>query len=490
MSLEKDQFTVALRVEHNGTNYDVVVPKGRPMVLFCKRTGTPIASVRLRCQSNQYQNKRQGNRGKALFTHRHSRDANFQGMVSMDNQEIELIITNLTLSGIIKIDILKKARKVLEVDPGPEGEGLNHVNELRRLQSYAIQCDQKDSGVLILQTIRKTSGKTLTVKEDEGMDQEEKQGSYYYISVVPERNNRVTEELFVDTVWKCVDFFVIRKAVNYPSYRLGSINRYPHRTNALCTPQFVPNNFHNVSDDEWTGLCVMNKQFAPMPSDYAPPPHNDMSGDGDETELTTECAPMDDIVDSSSAAIVKTGRHITVRSGYTGIRYNVDVHTNDPDRMCKFGLSVSDKIIFLNKPKIDDLRERGREVIKDMIENKSKELLASLDQIYEISDHCVICLEGKEENKPVNTVLCQCGHKVTHFECCQELTTCPICRGHISAKILVSETGEHLPPPMEDDKMEDGNESDDVSNDMLVEPFEENTGGWLGNIVSKVKKLF
>ena len=56
--------------DHNGHVYSVVRPLEDPMILFCKKTGTPLASLHLRCQNNTYQSDHKGNRGRAIITKR------------------------------------------------------------------------------------------------------------------------------------------------------------------------------------------------------------------------------------------------------------------------------------------------------------------------------------------------------------------------------------------------------------------------------------
>ena len=87
---------------------------------------------------------------------------------------------------MIKIDIMKNDSKVVDVDPGTIKGALNQVNELHEYQSYVIQCDQKDNRTLILNSIKNYNGTDVTVKQAESKDESE--GTYYYISVVPQVN--------------------------------------------------------------------------------------------------------------------------------------------------------------------------------------------------------------------------------------------------------------------------------------------------------------
>jgi len=79
-------------------------------------------------------------------------------------------ICNILLS--FNFNIFKKDIKTDRVNPG----GLNEINELRPFESYAVQCDQENNGVLILNSIKETvidknTGEKkeiiITVKDDE-----------------------------------------------------------------------------------------------------------------------------------------------------------------------------------------------------------------------------------------------------------------------------------------------------------------------------------
>jgi hypothetical protein len=82
---------------YNG--FILIKPLESLVILFSLVDGTPLASLHLRCQDNEFQNDRRGNHGCALITKRSNKNhinAHFQGLVNRDNQEIELVISNLT----------------------------------------------------------------------------------------------------------------------------------------------------------------------------------------------------------------------------------------------------------------------------------------------------------------------------------------------------------------------------------------------------------
>ncbi len=195
----------------DGFTYSAIRPKDQPMILFSKKDGTALASLHVKCQSNKHQNDQLGNRGKSIITKRPYNSGfscDFQAILSKQDQEFELVITNLTGLGMINFNIMKESTGVTEVNPG----GLNEVNELHEYQSYSVQCDQSNNGVLILKSIDKKVGEKttkVTVANDEAKGAPE--GTYYHLSVVPQIGKAELISLFEDTVWACVDMFVTKE---------------------------------------------------------------------------------------------------------------------------------------------------------------------------------------------------------------------------------------------------------------------------------------
>ena len=109
------------------------VANGNALILFSKLDNLPIASLQFLSQNT---NKI---RGKTVIFERNSEDdlQRFQGLMNRDNQDFELVISNLNDNADewINFNILRTDEKVLEVNPG----GLNEINELKPNQSYAIQ---------------------------------------------------------------------------------------------------------------------------------------------------------------------------------------------------------------------------------------------------------------------------------------------------------------------------------------------------------------
>lgn len=419
MSLSSKYFETTFGKSIGNYSYYIVRPKGNPMVLFSNIDGTPLASVQVRCQEGQI--------GNSLITRRLNGETNFQALINQDHQEFEFVITNLTGEGMIKIDIMKNEDKVVDVDPGTAKGGVNQVNELHEYQSYAIQCDQKDNLSFILDSIKKSDGSNITVKEAE--DEKKTQLAKYWISVVAEAGKPELVQKFTETFWACPDVFVIKK----------------------YEPPLIPKSFsraRSYSDDEEgfeISVCSFgaesyshNESAQLSMCSLSMPrcmPQSAMSkGPVQQSAMMSFCEPvqkdeghMDSIVNQSSAASVRGGRQMQVSSGFTGKGYAYDNHSVK----CTLGISVAEGLMFRNPPTQEELREIGNVIIQHYIEDSLKIYLNLLTQVY-LSEECVICMDGSP-----SSVFYSCGHQCCHHDCAEKLTQCPLCRLHITANIKV-----------------------------------------------------
>ena len=97
---------------------------------------------------------------------------------------------------------------------------------------------------------------------------------------------------------------------------------------------------------------------------------------------------------------------------------------------CTFSLSVLPGLVFASAaPSEDVLKTWATEALKRCTTEEAKIWLASLERVYK-SDTCCICLDDTPD-----VVLYQCGHQCCHRSCAEKLTTCPLCRAYITAKL-------------------------------------------------------
>lgn len=439
MDLASKYFSILSKRVQGDIEYVAIRPLDNPLILFSLVDGSPLASFHLRCQDNRRQNDYSGNRGRALICARPYNSqvkCNFQGLINRDNQEFEFVITNLCSEGMINFNILKTDSKVEEVNPG----GVNQVNELRPYESYEVQCDQSDRRVMILRAIKGADGKAnLTIEQAEKTDAKP-QGAYFYLSVVPEIGKTALEDKFRATAWACVDAFVLktkaRKIVSRGIPRsLGFGSRDAGFVIERCSMP-VP---MSASIDE---VCAVRSYMT--------------DGDFEEERLEMDSAPMskglsqqsasgirglsqqsargtrEDVIKDSYASTVIGGEEISVSSAFTGIEYNYDLAAAP----CVVCLSVSDKLEFWQPSSITELVKECEEMIRDMIENDSKDLLKRLTTVYK-ETRCTICMDGDEDENPNDVVFYTCGHQCCHAECSVSLDRCPLCRSSITASIKV-----------------------------------------------------
>eukprot|EP01103_Thecamoeba_quadrilineata_P004979 TRINITY_DN14840_c0_g1_i1.p1 TRINITY_DN14840_c0_g1~~TRINITY_DN14840_c0_g1_i1.p1 ORF type:complete len:453 (-),score=55.91 TRINITY_DN14840_c0_g1_i1:22-1335(-) len=434
MNLDKRYFDVLHTKTHENTKYYIVQPKGNPMVLFSDVDGSPLASVHLKCQGTSTY-------AKSLITKRNSGETDFQGLVSLDHQEFELVLTNLTGKGMIKIDIMKNDRKVDEVDPGPQKGALNEVNELHHYQSIAVHCDQKDNRSLILNAIKSQEDGEGFVSVKTAEDSGGKvQGTKYYLSVVAEAGKAELVKKFEKTFWACVDVFVIEE-LNQPEENPQYIRRYsradPRMESSARSYGGAPRGFelggrggnrggHADRDRERDRLLkddsshrkrkATNEKLGKM---------NPSLLKRDEKADDDVC--MDSIVDKSYATTVASGRYVEVQSSFTGKGYNYDLHSVK----CSLGLSVAEGLKIREPPSKAELIETGESIAGMFIDNKGRVYLDQLTNIY-TTEECVICLSGTPDG-----VFYSCGHKCCHHSCGEPLKSCPMCRQHITANVKI-----------------------------------------------------
>jgi hypothetical protein len=417
------------------------------MVLFSMVDGAPLASLHLRCQDTNV------DMGRALITKRPAKsgfNCDFQGILNKDGQEFEFVITNLCQDGNINFNIMKTDEKVQMVNPG----GINEINELRPFESYAVKCDQADNMSLVLnsikQSVKQEDGTVkevkLTVGDAEASTDVKPQGTYYFLSVVPQIGKPEMINQFKSTNWACVDVFVVREKEVAPPYGqfefhfdrgtsfgsnrrvMDSLPYQPYRSAVPTTFSRTAESFGTLGIPEH-GYTNCSSSGPMMTSNVSlagssmPEPLMACADESSEGELELDL--FDGVIKDSYAATVTGKRKIEVHSAQTGIEYEYEACSTP----CLLGLSISDKLIFKPTATTSDIVKQGVEMIQDIIKNKSFEMLAKIAKVY-ASEECIVCLE-----KDVDTVFYQCGHQCCHYKCGEALNKCPLCRNHIAGMI-------------------------------------------------------
>jgi len=190
-----------------------------PLVLFSEIDGTSLASLHFKKSSRKGSKNDSGaqtiiaNYSEQTCQQKSDGNTNdvqrFQGIISKDNQEFELVISNLSTKGQICFDLTKSDNT---------SDRINQVDCLFPKESYLVQCDRINNFPMILQRYKNQSGNVVTVENDEneriqtkGSSDESSKGSYIYLNVTPEEGDLDLIERFKKTFWKVSDYIVIKK---------------------------------------------------------------------------------------------------------------------------------------------------------------------------------------------------------------------------------------------------------------------------------------
>lgn len=440
------------------------------MVLFSRKTGTPLAALTLKADDVGCLSMLTGRPSPKA-----SKEPYFQGMLNLPDQTFSFTISNLSDKGMINFNILHTPHRVSEVDPGP-GYGINEVNELSRNQSYTIQADQRNNRKMVLagktkivedpQTFAE-SEVAVTVKETE--EEEKSTGLYFYLSVVADKACKETVEKFAEgTVWKVVPGFVRRVARSPPPpmrmeqayggqmipglgdglapvpdgaphyVALGATGPPPPvATTAGGIPQTLfastgapPSMIHRRLLEGGNQSCHIGERTHRTGTRQPASNSQGFADYEDESEQIEEATEFEASptrfagsvdVGSTQAAELKYGQRVTVRSGFTGHDYAYE-HCSEPTVLC---MSIWEGMKFLA---LSDITKELEEEVQEWVKNEGKALIESLNAVFK-SETCVIDLESEAD-----TIICTCGHQcINHANISNGLRRCPMCRSPIVA---------------------------------------------------------
>lgn len=455
------------------------------MVLYSKKTGTPLAALVFKADDPGCL---------SLLTGRpppknESSDAYFQGMLNMQNQPFTFSIVNLSDEGMINFNILHTPYRVSEVNPGPSF-GINEVNELHPNQGYTIPGDQRTNRTLVLQGVTKKddapqrakhgSDRRVPMTVEEGETKEQKEGLYFYLSVVASNNCPSLVNKFKEgTVWKTASHFVrsvkklsstdlplLRRSAALGSRQLESALSFANNVhNPFYPPIYRGTPFQDSlwgsprdlssddgdDDDELVfssrsndpprikSACAVKsrngrhsatRSQGPKKQRLEPPmeeERTERANDGEDYSFEKdECDELFEAVDvgKTQAGRIGYGKEVQVHSGFTGVEYAYE-YPSSPAVIC---LSIWEGMKFLPLP---DLDGEATQHLTEWEQNEGKKFIETLEKIFK-SETCVIDLES-----PADTVICTCGHQCINQKNTGDLTRCPLCRSSISAFVKV-----------------------------------------------------
>jgi hypothetical protein len=445
--LSTKYFKIRRTEYDSGFKYSIIEPLLNPMILFSKVTGQALASL-------HFLPKDETSKSKTLISKRlDNSGVNFQCLIDTDNQKIKFVITCLNDYNI-NFDILKE-----------NGINVNASNCFGPYESTEILADSSnDSTEFILGTIEKSPPKKgkhsekMTVKEAETGSTDK--GAYYYLSVAPQDEDELVSQ-FKDTIWACVDLFVIREKDNRPVHRpyghssLDGSSHRPSLRNEAMSHDEMPQ--MSESNDEENG---MNQVFELFDNLFEEEEETDIgsSFEGDEPELSPfrlsssqpqpQLQPQPqpqpqpqlpynerktndtELINSSYIGTINRGDKVDVRTVQCDLRFNYDVMSLG----CKIGLSVSPNMVFVSICDDKKTEKKINELFDNIIRIGLDFILKEITRVYESTD-CVICLDRMSDRTKL--IFYQCGHKSCHYDCGKGLDICPICRASVKAHIKV-----------------------------------------------------
>lgn len=452
-------------------NYEITysgyVPKfGHPMALFSKKDGMPLAILELR-----YQNLEDYAGGSDTFITELPSDVTgkqlFQGVVTKDNVKIEFVITNLS-DDYVNFNLMKCDKKVEEVNP----KGLNEINELRAYESYAILSDQTLGNKVIMikaHELEKSakSDRSVKLKDEMSNDNQNKVGTYLFLSVVPHYGNKELADRFEATFWKPINSFVVkgrkqkRQKPRHFLYAMGGMREEGHfrgynyggglegARRRLRTQSHVKDYSYfeedhtdgsfnrdnmilqsgTVSVDEITRQLIdprMGTTDSSIDKMMTEDTLVDMRKQSERLDINSEKLDtnslVEDVMDSKVGNIVVGDDTVSVTSQHTDISYDFDRHSMP----CVLGVSVMEGFKLKKCLSTTELENEIKQLIQSYVENTFQNLISQM-QVYAESN-CCVCL-----NENPDTVFFRCGHKCTDYVCAIQVETCPLCRSVVAA---------------------------------------------------------
>lgn len=201
MVLDKTFFKVVAQ-NAKGYGYTATLQNGKiahPLILFSKKGNVPLAAITFTSAAAStliWERPKDGTPFNA---------AHFQGLIKMaatDKVSFEFSIHNFCPTCIL-FQIIKQ-HEVPMVNGS--NHRLNQVNELRPQESYTVLCDRSDNLRLAISALSAT---VRTAEVASGGVPEQTLGSYYFLQVACETGHQKVKQLFTDTEWRAVDYFVL-----------------------------------------------------------------------------------------------------------------------------------------------------------------------------------------------------------------------------------------------------------------------------------------
>ena len=474
-NLDTQYFDLEHQEERGDNIYQVYRPLYSCIGLYSVETNVPLCIVQLKAKNSDY--------AKSIIYKRPIENETlnrFHGMLDQDGQAFSLIVTNPSDTDHLYYNILRGH------------SALNEINLIPPSTSYAVASDQHaEHKELILRSIEASTGKALTVKEDEKIAKETntaQKGLSLKLTVSPQQDSDLATLFEKPLEWRMLDRLLLSKpryipyiwgsqatassnppatesrvwsAASHPqsAAKSRSSNGSNYSGSNLSRPASTGGSFAAGSasgvasttavpmhkdDDDWEecSLQMKCKKKRAVPDERTWAEEVDEVDEGDEGDEADErkSVTSQNWIEDSKAAQLDYGDKMTVHGQSSSVV--VAFHLQCPP--CELGLSVAIGLEFTVDAHTTERVVAAKELIEAYYSQKFESMLQKTIR-YE-SEQCCICLE--DDSRP-DMIFFKCGHCCVHQICGEKLDNCPFCRQYIEARLKLPVTAPKAPAPVQ-----------------------------------------
>jgi hypothetical protein len=466
-------------------------PRDHPIVLFSAVSGRPLAALTFAAEDGIAKTMVVPRR--KLVAHP-DRDA-FQAMISEDEKEVGFALTNFT-GGYINFNLMRTARGVHEVDPGPE-YGINQVNEVPAHTTHLCKTDQRTHRKIVVSALRRetSSGTPALVTMAEAELRKAPELFSFFPCVNPVTDHPDLAD-FERTEWRpAPDVLIVRKKEEPPvsSWFAEQSGRRPQsgfplrgeremldysrtinhgpvphasaqavrRSSAIeesfsySIPAVVQTTNLSMAMSSSALASASNNAVQLASSQSSRPKKMACSRSGGQStrsarrerkESMEECDAEDgdQMLGLFSSNSSKGPSQSVVDSSFAGtMKYGAVYYENTRSTGMEYDYAKASApcvVAVSVTPEIANV-ERRRYPSSELVEAARAEAKLAAFKPKEIyrEDICCVCLdEGSRASASPNAVVCTCGHACVHAECAKGLAKCPLCRQTVAVVLQQS----------------------------------------------------
>mmetsp|Transcript_63242 Transcript_63242/g.137564 ORF Transcript_63242/g.137564 Transcript_63242/m.137564 type:complete len:529 (-) Transcript_63242:28-1614(-) len=455
--LDGDLFDHVTHIVHHGEAFAAYRLRGHPMVLRSLVDGLPLACLHLRVAGPHSDVA-------SLISRRPEKDNEYLGIISADEQEFELVMTNLTTDQVMMFDIggvpREREADYWDLTDASYWSG-RHRNDQRLNRSNILWpmtsnvCSENNLHFqecgehrrLVLRARASTSadpaGSAALGSADVDVG--------YPLHVYPKFGSR-TAEKFARTAWSCPATILVvgTPALLDGDFREGHniVLQRPSGSEAPQNPVDEVASFFGISPELLMQTLGVERATIEASSVSA---QRVMLGQLLATADLSSLEREDSI--PALQAQDRGASATTIRTSSVGTRpaevavgrrllgagaHSLLVEKFDFDRRgasATLSLAVQDELQLCEDTtaEVEADEQHLRQRLENLVETRTEELLGDVQgsAVFATAE-CVVCMDV---SPPPDTVLYQCGHQCVHLRCVQgaRLRRCPLCRSPIVA---------------------------------------------------------